>query len=185
MVVASAPVLWLAGYFAGKAFAYLGHEPAQVELERRFEANVVLWGSEGKPKDWDSDEPGAYVDLHKVPGRVERVGDVDPEDRVPHLADHALAFESGQPLLQAIVIPGEPLVIEAKKMQDGRMKVVSCDDILLGAKPKLVSRAVAATRLNSSAGQPTGEAKRVMIASVSACLKHGHPAKLRRKDDQS
>ncbi|MDE0839119.1 MAG: hypothetical protein OSB41_08695 [Kiritimatiellae bacterium] len=24
----------------------------EVEIERRFEANVVLWGSEGKPKDW-------------------------------------------------------------------------------------------------------------------------------------
>jgi len=46
---------------------------AKVELERRFDANVVLWGSEGKPKDWDSDEPGAYVDLHEVEGRVERV----------------------------------------------------------------------------------------------------------------
>jgi len=27
----------------------------------------------GKPEDWDSDEPGAYVDLHEVEGRVERV----------------------------------------------------------------------------------------------------------------
>ncbi len=47
--------------------------PAKVELERRFDANVVLWGSDGKPKDWDSNEPGAYVDLHEVDGRVERV----------------------------------------------------------------------------------------------------------------
>jgi hypothetical protein len=46
---------------------------AKVELERRFDANVVLWGSEGKPKDWDADEPGAYVDLHEAPSRVERV----------------------------------------------------------------------------------------------------------------
>jgi len=46
---------------------------AKVELERRFDANVVLWGSEGKPKDWDRNEPGAYVDLHEVEGRVERV----------------------------------------------------------------------------------------------------------------
>jgi len=45
----------------------------KTELERRFDANVVLWGSEGKPEDWDSDEPGAYVDLHQVEGRVERV----------------------------------------------------------------------------------------------------------------
>ena len=27
----------------------------------------------GKPKGWDSQEPGAYVDLHNMPGRVERV----------------------------------------------------------------------------------------------------------------
>ena len=46
---------------------------AQLELERRFDANVILWGSEGKPKDWESNEPGAYVDLHEVEGRVERV----------------------------------------------------------------------------------------------------------------
>ena len=46
---------------------------AKTELERRFDANVVLWGSEGQPADWNSDEPGAYVDLHQVEGRVERV----------------------------------------------------------------------------------------------------------------
>ena len=27
----------------------------------------------GSPKDWDSNAEGAYVDLHQVPGRVERV----------------------------------------------------------------------------------------------------------------
>jgi len=46
---------------------------AKVELERRFDANVVLWGSDGQPKDWASNEPGAYVDLHEIGGRVERV----------------------------------------------------------------------------------------------------------------
>lgn len=46
---------------------------AKVEAERQFDANVVLWGSEGQPKGWASNEPGAYVDLHTVPGRVERV----------------------------------------------------------------------------------------------------------------
>jgi hypothetical protein len=47
--------------------------PAKVELERQFDANVVLWGEGDQPKDWGSNEPGAYVDLHQVPGRVERV----------------------------------------------------------------------------------------------------------------
>ena len=46
---------------------------AKVELERRFDADVVLWSPEGKQKEWDANEPGAYVDLHQVAGRVERV----------------------------------------------------------------------------------------------------------------
>ncbi|NQU25913.1 MAG: hypothetical protein HQ567_31880 [Candidatus Nealsonbacteria bacterium] len=46
---------------------------AKVELERHFEADMVLWGTDGKPKDWQSDEPGAYVDLHQAGARVERV----------------------------------------------------------------------------------------------------------------
>ena len=46
---------------------------AKTEIERKFDANVVVWGEGDPPKDWNSNEPGAYVDLHKVPGRVERV----------------------------------------------------------------------------------------------------------------
>ena len=45
----------------------------EVEIEHQFGANVVLWGSEGKPTDWVSSKPGAYVDLHEVDGRVERI----------------------------------------------------------------------------------------------------------------
>jgi len=45
----------------------------KVELERRFDANVVLWAEDAPPADWTSDEPGAYVDLHNVAGRKERV----------------------------------------------------------------------------------------------------------------
>jgi hypothetical protein len=47
-------------------------KPAKIEVERQFDANVVLWGSEGEPKGWTSNEAGAYVDLHTV-GHVELV----------------------------------------------------------------------------------------------------------------
>ena len=48
--------------------------PAKLEVERQFDSDVVLWGSDGEePKGWTSNEPGAYVDLHTVAGRVERV----------------------------------------------------------------------------------------------------------------
>ena len=46
---------------------------AKTELERRFDANVVLWDKNDPPKDWSSDEPGAYVDLHHVAGKIEKV----------------------------------------------------------------------------------------------------------------
>ncbi len=45
----------------------------KVELERRFDANVVLWAEDAPPADWNSDEPGAYVDLHEINGRKELV----------------------------------------------------------------------------------------------------------------
>jgi hypothetical protein len=47
--------------------------PAKIEVERQFDSNVVLWGEGEPPKGWTSNEPGAYVDLHNVAGRVERV----------------------------------------------------------------------------------------------------------------
>ena len=47
--------------------------PAKVEVERQFDANVVLWGEGEPPKGWTSNESGAYVDLHTITGRVERV----------------------------------------------------------------------------------------------------------------
>jgi hypothetical protein len=45
----------------------------KIEVERHFDANVVLWANDEKPEGWDSNEPGAYVDLRQVPGRVEKV----------------------------------------------------------------------------------------------------------------
>ncbi len=50
---------------------------AKVELERNFLDKVVLWSEGQAPKDWTSNEAGAYVDLHRVPGRVERVDQRD------------------------------------------------------------------------------------------------------------
>ncbi len=47
--------------------------PAKVEVERQFAGDVVLWGEGEEPKGWTSNEPGAYVDLHTIAGRVERV----------------------------------------------------------------------------------------------------------------
>ena len=47
--------------------------PAKIEVERQFDANVVLWGSKASPRAGRATKPGAYVDLHTIGGRVERV----------------------------------------------------------------------------------------------------------------
>ena len=47
--------------------------PVQLDVERKFVANVYLWSPQDKAEGWDGDEPGAYVDLHELDGRVERV----------------------------------------------------------------------------------------------------------------
>lgn len=44
MALACAPVLLIGGYFAGKAFALLGHDPAQVVLERTY-FYILIGGS--------------------------------------------------------------------------------------------------------------------------------------------
>jgi hypothetical protein len=47
--------------------------PAKIEVERQFDGDVVLWGEGEPPKGWTNNDPGAYVDLHTIAGRVERV----------------------------------------------------------------------------------------------------------------
>ena len=46
---------------------------SKIEVERRFDANVYLWTPDEKPDDFDGDKPGAYVDMHSIDGRIERV----------------------------------------------------------------------------------------------------------------
>jgi hypothetical protein len=60
-------------FFYGEEIVSGKPVPAKIEVERQFDANVVLWGEGEPPKGWTSNEAGAYVDLHTVPGRVERV----------------------------------------------------------------------------------------------------------------
>ena len=46
---------------------------SKIEIERRFDANVVLWATEPPPQNWNANDAGAYVDLHGIGGRVELV----------------------------------------------------------------------------------------------------------------
>jgi hypothetical protein len=46
---------------------------AKSEIERQFNGNISLWGPGDPPADWNASREGTFVDLHQVPGRVERV----------------------------------------------------------------------------------------------------------------
>ena len=49
---------------------------------------------------------------------------------------------------------------------------------------ELVGRAVAEAALHAGAGQPDGEALRVVVAAARALLERRHPAELGHPDDQ-
>ena len=65
----------LVGTWAYTSPEHISGKPVEVktEVERRFDDNVYLWGSDGPPEGWGGEEAGAYVDMHEVAGRVERV----------------------------------------------------------------------------------------------------------------
>ena len=63
------------------------------------------------------------------------------------------------------------------------MEVVDVDAVDLGAEADRVGRAVDGAPLDAAAGQPHGEAVRVVVAAL-ALLRHRHPAELAAPDDQ-
>ena len=78
---------------------------AKVELERRFDANVVLWADDGRPKDWRATNLGAYVDLHKIDRpQVERVD----QNHVKVLPRPDARREAVRPLLGHLQAPQGP-----------------------------------------------------------------------------
>ena len=78
---------------------------------------------------------------------------------------------------------GQPLVVDAEQVQHRRVQVVDLDLVLDGVVAVLVGRAVDRAALDAAAGQPDGEAERVVVAAVGA-LGERRPAELAAPDDQ-
>jgi len=55
----------------------------KLDVERRFDANVLLWSPSEKATGFEGNEPGAYIDMHELDGRVERVD----ENHVKYFVD--------------------------------------------------------------------------------------------------
>src|SRR5947208_1361245 len=88
---------------------------------------------------------------------------------VRHLQSHNrpdnLSSEIGQPLVAAVVEVGEPLVVKAELVEDGRVDVSGVDRVLHGLVADLVGRAVDRAPLDPAAGHPYGEAVRIVVAA--------------------
>src|SRR2546425_10258175 len=91
----------------------------------------------------------------------------------------------GQPSFGAVVIKGEPLVVEAKQVENSRVEVVNGGDVLDGFVTKFVGGAKTECALYTCPSQPNGEALRIMVAAAGVFLKSRHAAEFGDKGDQS
>ena len=62
-------------------------------------------------------------------------------------------MDVGESALDAVVVVGEFLVIEAEKVQYRGMKIVRSDDILAGPEAKLIGGAMARAAFHPGTGQ--------------------------------
>src|SRR2546423_4808962 len=94
-----------------------------------------------------------------------------------NLPNH-FSMHIGQSPFDAVVVEGEPLVIKAKQVQNGRVKIVNGGDVLDRFVAKFISRPKTESTLHPRAGKPDSEALGIMIATTGIFLKSRHPAKL-------
>ena len=89
-----------------------------------------------------------------------------------------------QPEIAALEAVAEAGVIEAEQVQDGGVQVVDVDFVLGGVEAEFVGLADGDARFHAAAGQPHGEAVRMMVAAIVAALDHGRAPKLAAPNDQ-
>src|SRR5262245_34347330 len=81
-----------------------------------------------------------------------------------HVADD-MAVDIGEPPRRAVIVVGEPLVVEAEEVEDRRVEVVDVDNLLDGLVAELVGGAEAERALDARAGQPGGEPLRIVVTA--------------------
>jgi hypothetical protein len=86
----------------------------------------------------------------------------------------------GQSAIDAIIPNIKQSMIDTKQMQNGCMDIIYLSRIfsILGFVPKIITRAIRYTALDTTTRKPIGEALRIMIAAFST-LRRRHSAKFR------
>ena len=77
-----------------------------------------------------------------------------------------VAVDVGEASLEAVVIKGQPLVVEPKKVQDRGVQIVDGGDVLLSLPAKQIRCTVCVTALDASTGKPSGEAVGIVVAAA-------------------
>ena len=89
----------------------------------------------------------------------------------------------GETALDAVVVEGEALVVEAKEVEDRGVEIVRGEDVFASLEAKLIGGPVAYAALHARPGEPGGEAVGVVVAAVGAGLEHRHAAELCSEDN--
>ena len=87
-----------------------------------------------------------------------------------------MTMDVGEAALGAVVVIGEPFVVESKQVQYGGVKVVHGGNILFGLPPEGVGGTVGIRCIDASSRKPTREACRVVVASAGSFLEGWHSA---------
>ena len=98
------------------------------------------------------------------------------------------SMDVGQPEVAALKLEGQLRVVDAQAVQDRGVQVVHVDRILRDVVAVVVGLAVGDAGLHAAAGQPDGEAARMMVAAVvvgrELALAVDRAAELAAPDDQ-
>src|SRR5690606_5319481 len=100
-----------------------------------------------------------------------------------NVLDH-VAVDVGEAAVEAVVVPGELLVVEPEQVQHRRVEVPDGGRVFLGPAAELVGRSVADAAFDAGAHHPAGEAVRIVIAAGGPFLVRGHATELGRPQHQ-
>lgn len=87
---------------------------------------------------------------------------------IPH---HGTVYIS-QPVESPLMFEGKPFVVDAKKVHQGRLKVMDMYSILQDIVAKIIRDPVADPPFNTPTGHPDGKTARMVVPAIITRLEH-------------
>lgn len=93
-------------------------------------------------------------------------GFLDRKQRSGNQLFNDISMNVGEAEVAASVTEGEPLVIEAKQVEERGVEIVNVDFVFDGLKAEFVGRPVDVAAPNTTARQPHGEPVMIVVAAI-------------------